>query len=457
MPKLKILSIGLELDGPSFESFGFEDAPSLSDYDAVVVDLQTVTEFVAAVIRGAKPLDRSELPIVSTGWPNSAGVVSISEFLERRHREANTLMDNGGVLICFAYPSVRFTINKGEWFIYNWLPSTSLRRYHPDNIVAGDGEVGRVETSHPFARFFSAFADQLQYKVFFNRKFAIDHPNIKIIAEARSGEPVAVEIYPYDTKSGRVIFVPPISEFDVSDRTKAAGVIQDCIVASIDVDTSESEPKWVKKYQMPGLAALNDAVATIEQQIQESELALAKAEEARDEVAHYKKLLWTTGTHQLEPVVREALSLFGFNVVKEGDRDAVLFFDGIKLAIAEVEGPTGAVDVDKYRQLLGYVQDEFVETGVLLKGILIGNGFRLLEPGTRKVQFTEKCIEGAEQQKYCLLDTNQLFEATKAILSDPSEELKSHIRHDILNTSGIYTFSCPASDPKTGPAAKKKP
>ena len=443
MARLKILSIGLELDGSSYESYGFADAPSLSDYDAVVVDLETVSELAFQARKGGQPLDRSGLPIVPTGNGNKAGEVSITEFLHRRKSEADTLMQNGGVLICFAYPSVSHVINQRAWFIYDWLPSNATGEYQPPNIVSGDGEIGKIESSHPFARYFSAFKDRLRYRVFFNRRFLANQPNLKIIARARSGEPVAVEINPKSSLPGRLIFLPPIPDIDDDEIRKIAGVIQDCIVVGIDVDNSDTAPEWVEHLEMPGLGKLDDVVAKIRQNIQKSESELAQAEKSRDEIARYRRLLWATGKHQLEPIVRNALSLLGFKVVEEGDRDAVLFAEGEKLAIAEIEGSTGAVDVDKYRQLLDYVQDEFLQSGKLLKGILIGNGYRLLAPEVRDVQFTERCQQGAEQQQYCLLDTTQLFEATKTILSDSSKEMKSHIRNQILNTTGIFTFSKP--------------
>ena len=443
MPQLKILSIGLELDGRSFESWGLKDAPSLSNYDAVVVDLEAVSLFVAEVIRGVKHQDRSGLPISPSGDGNVAGEVPIAELLRRRKREADTLLQNGGVLICFAHPSVNHRINQANWFIYDWLLSIASDSYHPRSIAAGDGEIGKADSSHPFTRYFSAFSGRLEYKVFFNQIFIDAHPGVKIIAQARSGEPVAVEVSPNNEAPGRLIFLPPISGFESNDEKKAAGVIQDCIVAGVDIDTSEFEPEWLEHCEMPGLSELDNAVAAIKKGIQQSELELAAAEEARNKVAHYKKLLWTTGKFQLEPVVRETLSLLGFDVAEEGDRDAVLFHAGSKTAIVEIEGSVGAVDVGKYRQLLDYVQDEFLESGDTLKGILIGNGFRLQEPNRRDVQFTERCLVGAEQQQYCLLDTTQLFEIAKAILTDGSEDMKTRIRNDILSTSGIYTFSNP--------------
>ena len=53
------------------------------------------------------------------------------------------------------------------------------------------------------------------------------------------------------------------------------------------------------------------------------------------------------------------------------------------MAFVEVEGSTGQIDVNKYRQLLEYVQEELIETKThrtLVKGTLVGNDYRSLSP-----------------------------------------------------------------------------
>jgi len=56
-----------------------------------------------------------------------------------------------------------------------------------------------------------------------------------------------------------------------------------------------------------------------------------------------------------------------------------------------MEGSIGQINVGKYRQLLDYIEDEAAESGITVKGILVGNGFRLEPPSNRGDQFTEAC------------------------------------------------------------------
>ena len=84
--------------------------------------------------------------------------------------------------------------------------------------------------------------------------------------------------------------------------------------------------------------------------------------------------------------------------------------------------------MDKYRGLLNQVQDELERSGQLSKGIVIGNGFRVELPSNRGNQFTESCRRGTQSQGFALTSADELFDAVHAILSDPSEDLKTQTK-----------------------------
>jgi hypothetical protein len=99
-------------------------------------------------------------------------------------------------------------------------------------------------------------------------------------------------------------------------------------------------------------------------------------------------------------------------------------------AIAEIEGSVGVIDVDKYRQLLDYVEQEALD-GRDHKGILVGNGFRLTTPEEleRQSQFSDHALRGAKRNDFCLLATNELFKAVCAVLeAADNEALKIRVR-----------------------------
>lgn len=229
------------------------------------------------------------------------------------------------------------------------------------------------------------------------------------------------------------------------DQNKAAEVISSGIVADIGLEISEAAPEWVEEATLPGLEELDAVVLEIKEEIRLVELKLAQADEKRSGITLFRNLLWGTGKYQLEPVVRDAFSLLGFEAADEGNNHVVLFDGGVKVAIVEIYGSNGQIIVNQYRQLLDYVEDELQESDITLKGILVGNGYRFEAPDDRADQFTEACRRGANRQEFCLLSTIGLFAAVKAVLEDPSDELKTQIRKDILTTTGDY--KTPVVDP----------
>jgi len=75
------------------------------------------------------------------------------------------------------------------------------------------------------------------------------------------------------------------------------------------------------------------------------------------------------------------------------------------------------------------------------KGVLFGNGYRLLPPEKREEQFTEKCRKTAEQQNISLIRTSDLFPLYQYLLIKDDKDFKSKCRKAIVdNFSGIVRF-----------------
>lgn len=156
-----------------------------------------------------------------------------------------------------------------------------------------------------------------------------------------------------------------------------------------------------------------------------------------------KGLLYETGKYGLEPSVRKAFRIVGFNIKEpeEYDKPYDIFAIEDKISvIGEIEGSKGQIDVSKYRQLLDYVTEATLE-GKNCKGILIGSGFVDVEPSSRGEQFTEQVIRGCENQKYCRITTVELYKAVRAILSKPdNQKLKNAIKENILVCEREFKF-----------------
>ena len=85
--------------------------------------------------------------------------------------------------------------------------------------------------------------------------------------------------------------------------------------------------------------------------------------------------------------------------------------------------------------------DDEKKTQLLKKGILVGNGFRLKDPQERTEQFTQKAIDSATGNHFCLLATDTLFQLVRKVLNDPdNDDLKRQIRQKLLTTDGVFSL-----------------
>jgi hypothetical protein len=207
-------------------------------------------------------------------------------------------------------------------------------------------------------------------------------------------------------------------------------------------------PSWASEMSVPGAALYDERIAELGNQRERLSAEISGLEDKRNELSEYLRLLFGYGKAVLEPVVRAAFRLSGFAVPEpedyEGEWDVELVeTKSGRTAIGEVEGSEGVIDVDKYRQLLDYIEAEALE-GRDRKGILIGNGFRLTAPEApeRQQQFSQHVSRGAARNQFCLLPTTELFKAVCALLENPEDEgLKVRIRDSVLTTVGIWTFA----------------
>ena len=262
-----------------------------------------------------------------------------------------------------------------------------------------------------------------------------------LVAANSAGWPVSVE---FARGTGRMCFVPvPIGLPDGQLGSAIARMVEEHFGASVEVEL----PGWVGGVSVPGAEANDPRIAELEKRRDEVAAELARLAEEKARLLNLRVLLFGYGKSLLEPVVRQSLRELGFKVLEPEDYDAEWDVDLTDeetgaTAVGEVEGSEGAINVDKLRQLLDYVEAE-ENAGRKRKGILIGNGYRLkgLDEPERREQFTEMAVKRAKGFEYCLLPTTDLFAAVCAVLERSGDEaLRRHLRHSILATVGVWRF-----------------
>lgn len=216
-------------------------------------------------------------------------------------------------------------------------------------------------------------------------------------------------------------------------------------------------PAWslASDYRLGDEAVLEMAIAektrlvtTLQAERQALQAQLAEA-------GNLRGLLYEAG-RPLERAVLEALRLMGFTA--EPYADAESEFDAVFTSpegrfLGEVEGRDNrAINTDKLSQLERNLQEDFAREEVksYAKGVLFGNGNRLLPPADRAPAFTDKCVAGATRLGVALVRTPDLFRPARYLKRTRDRTYARACREAIHRTSGsVVAFPEPPSDEAT--------
>lgn len=207
----------------------------------------------------------------------------------------------------------------------------------------------------------------------------------------------------------------------------------------------EERPDWVKDVtaSLPGMAELESGSATKNAEIARLQSELEAVEAKKLELEQWAELLWLDGI-PLQNRVSEALHLLG---IPNKSKDPTGHTQDLQGSCAgrplmfEVTGSTGAIGIDKGRQLLQWMAqcDDPVNT----KGVLIGNAFRKNPPNERPPTanhniFVKELEDLALRFHFALLDVRGLYDLVVRKLG--GEDLKEESLCQALQADGAVGF-----------------
>jgi hypothetical protein len=433
--KKRILNFGVPASHELITGLGgFNDPVSISDFDAFVFDPITLRQIGVS-----------------------------SENYARRQAEIRDLVDEkGGVAICLMRQNdpVDVAVAGGRggdtYGVFDLVAPNVLMQVRTALRAGGGSRVTVLPGAKgASAGYFQVLTGALSFAAHLETASAnLEQVGGTVFAIDSVGYPIAVE---FAVSGGRICFLP-VPDGATGDRVGSAIVR---IVQAHYGGPSEIEaPAWSVDVPIPGAIAHDPRIAELEGRKEQIEAEVEQLRQKRANLLNYRTLLYGYGKSVLEPVVRSAFRLLGFGVPDPEDYVGEWDFELHEVrssgtAIGEIEGSGGVVDVDKYRQLLDYVQAEVLE-GREHKGILVGNGFRLTAPDApeRQNQFSDHALRGAKKNGFCLLPTTELFKVVCAVLETPENEgLKIRLRDSILSTVGVWTFAREVGVARESPSA----
>ncbi|WP_313483689.1 hypothetical protein [Stutzerimonas kunmingensis] len=319
----------------------------------------------------------------------------------------------------------------------------------------------------PLAAFWNEFREIFAYHVL------ISSANVPAAILTRTGDKCVGAVIRSNTSTGSLVLLPDVDfypdEFLAEKNeqqvwTKKATTFANRFVSAIvhmdkelraesDVTT---EPAWASAD-----AYLLAPERTLRAELMAAELAVEKAQQAKEELAErlrvegrLRGLLFEKG-RPLEEAIIEALRKLGFTAepFKDGGSEFDVVFESAEgRLIGEAEGKDNkAVNVDKLRQLQMNIHEDLLRESVEApaKPVLFGNAHRLVSLDDRGDAFTEKCVAAALTMNTALVFTPDLFLVVQNYIECQDPEFASACRQAILSSVGRVKFPVPATREST--------
>lgn len=426
---IRILSIGIH-GLPNGEIGDFASANVLQDYDAVVVFANSIESLFGGFDIKYKYEDKLILD-------HDKGKFLFGQSLKRRI-EVYGLLEKGGIVIAFMAPIIRYPYGDDKYITnYDWL----ISRKEVDSelcISYGTGKtIDNFLTHHPFYEYlklkpsWSAYSDistATQY-------------DWQILASAYGTHALSLA---KQVKNGHIILIPYYYS------SENGSILENCIQSILEIHIPSPKPDWVKSIIVPGQEVLQPNLNEINQSIEDLRSKAEQINSDIEQLEKWKYLLYEKGEHYLQPIVRKALSIIGFQDKSDIEQIADGFFScEYGDTILEVEGSNDSIKIEKISQLIkdraNYSEDKKTTSP---KGILVGNPFRE-QPldnrppeGSNKSLFTKELIQTAEKQDIVVILSTDLYNIVSLFLRGQiSDERKQEIRKLIFESTGLLKLS----------------
>ena len=98
---MRVVTLGVPLANPRVDNHSIDNAPSLSEYDACVIDSRAVSAQIEEIVAGESTLRTTDDLPVQAG-ASGAFHYGLGELIQQRRRELDRLLEKGGIIVVFA-------------------------------------------------------------------------------------------------------------------------------------------------------------------------------------------------------------------------------------------------------------------------------------------------------------------------------------------------------------------
>ena len=355
--------------------------------------------------------------------------------MSKKKTELDRLFAQGGVLVVLLdVPSI-LTVNTGSYSTggtYRVNNYEFLKYNFVGCLRSGSGE--RISYADPSEPFVAVLKNS---KVAWTAYVASvpEYPlnDLKFFASAGAGTAVAGRMA---YGEGHLILLPNLKQLDEPSFFEA------CAEYRYKRQGSKP-PDWVPQVFVPGLSAIDSEVESVEKQMSALQASAAQLRQSADELSAFRKLLYEKGKTQLEPIVRRALDVLGFETTPGGTIGGTIYEidgrtrQGSLPGIVEVKGSKNRIVFDEFSPFVVKILADHQASSVVSKGILIGNGLCEKRPETRlgDVVFSQHVLDGSKRNSVALINSTELYWLCCTLLGGDTVD-KNAVREAILNGNG---------------------
>ena len=205
---------------------------------------------------------------------------------------------------------------------------------------------------------------------------------------------------------------PPSEGFE----QKALKIIIEHFKPDFPAYSTTPKPEWVDRAAsiLPGVAAVQSKKKLLEDEIREKMTLNNSLDKDLLDITGWADLLWFEGM-ALQEKVAEAFTFLGITILSPDSTGHTCDLKAIEPEadlVFEVTGSTGAIGIQKGRQLLQWASE--ADDPDRSKEILVGNAFRELSPESRPPSkdhkiFVSELEKFAERYHLALLDVRELY------------------------------------------------
>jgi len=446
------LVIGTYISGDADSYDWWQKLPNVAEYDTIILDTTRIFGFMANSGR----LEHTEDNIYAIDSEENEAYKQIS---------ANLDLVRNKIIEKLEFESTFYAL---------YLPERIIN-YHPFHAdYGGKGYLGLIRTNdwcpvsikivQETGKFIKVvdesyqdyFRDFKEWQYYFESKslevtdmeeyYSDNNWNVsrklKPIAINKVERPIAIEVvfsfFKYggfqilsEKNGGKLVLLPVANQYDTNA----------CVSYLIQRHKQYEQtppPVWINQIEIPGETSLKEDVENKKHQLEIIESEVKESERSLGEFTKHKDILYETGI-PLQELVKSTLDKMGINVKLSIVTDEFIIEINSQEALVEVKGNVKSITKDDVAQLVTDLMEHLKKTGQEIRGLMIGNGWRLHPPEQRGVGnrpiFSRDAVKVAENHNIGLLSTTELFRAYCQVLEDP--ESRERILETIVNGVGV--------------------